>query len=268
MNRLRLHTVTRGDPCNPPVLFLHGYLGSHREWLPFMQDLSDSYYCIAVDLPGHGQSAAFDDEESYTFAGSAQRVLDALPLVEQKGLRLVGYSMGGRLSLYLAIYHSDHIQQAIIESSSPGLLDARTAQAREKQDAGWADRFRAEPIDVVLEDWYRQPIFCSLRAQPEMFEQMLKERRQNEGDAVARSIKGMSVGRQQPLWDALPQLEVDVCLIIGGLDRKYQQVARQMCSASARIHMESIEGAGHNVHLEQPDLFSKCVREQLDKTQA
>ncbi len=264
MSHARLHAVTRGHPDNPPVLFLHGFLGSHREWLPLMESLAERYYCLAVDLPGHGQSADIQDEAAHTFAGAAKAVLEALPIERHQQLRLVGYSMGGRLSLYLAIHHSDRVGQAIIESSSPGLLDVETARAREKQDTRWAHRFRTEPLDEVLADWYRQPIFASLRDQPETFTRMLAERRHNTGEGVARSIQGMSVGRQTPLWDHLAQLAVDVCLLVGELDRKYQLVAEQMRVTSERIQVEMIKGAGHNIHLEQPEAFACCVKAQLD----
>ena len=53
---LKLSKLTCGNPRQPPLIFFHGFLVSKEDWegmLPFFQD---RFFCIAYDLPGHGQS--------------------------------------------------------------------------------------------------------------------------------------------------------------------------------------------------------------------
>lgn len=83
-----------------PLLLVHGLGGSIRSWDPIRPALAESRDVIAIDLPGHGQSAA--EPDSGTFAGLA-RSLDAwLGTQNLAGIDMVGSSMGARLVLEMA----------------------------------------------------------------------------------------------------------------------------------------------------------------------
>jgi pimeloyl-ACP methyl ester carboxylesterase len=90
-----------GDPQNPAIIFLHGWLSHRGLWYRTMAALQDKYYCIAVDLLGFGAS---DKPESgdYSLSAQGQRIV---MLADQLGLKtfsLVGHSMGGQIAMYIA----------------------------------------------------------------------------------------------------------------------------------------------------------------------
>ena len=51
-----LFSRIQGKPENPALVFLHGFLGNVNDWDETIQHLKDDYYCICLDLPGHGHS--------------------------------------------------------------------------------------------------------------------------------------------------------------------------------------------------------------------
>lgn len=259
-----LHGVTHGQPDKPAVLFLHGFLGAQDDWSPVIQALSDSFYCMAVDLPGHGRTPTCDDPAFYTLPGAADAVAAYLRDRGVRAATVIGYSMGGRLALYLACHESALCRRVIIESSSPGLLDVQQGQHRVAQDAAWADRLVTEPLPEVLRNWYAQPLFASLRDHPAAYEAMVKRRLRNRPNEVARALRGMSVGAQQPLWDRLETLTQPILVLAGERDLKYRKVAEAMEARNTSIAVRLVPGAGHNAHTESPAAVSSLVRDWLE----
>ncbi len=100
-----LNYTTSGRTRDPAVLFLHGFMGSSRDWSDVIAALEERFRCVAVDLPGHGASLGLPYPGSYTIEGAARSVLRLLDELGIASPALVGYSMGGRLALYLALRH-------------------------------------------------------------------------------------------------------------------------------------------------------------------
>ncbi len=76
------------------IIFVHGFTCSLSDWSNQMPSLSDRYRCVAVDLPGHGDSAAPREATIETLANSVNHMLDKLALDE---VVLIGHSMGCRV---------------------------------------------------------------------------------------------------------------------------------------------------------------------------
>jgi len=101
INGHHLHYVTVGEPTNPPLFLIHGYLSSHHVWRQTIPALQDQYYCIAVDLFGHGRSA-IDPKGDYSIPAQAQRILALANELGFDRFSLVGHSMGGQIAMYIA----------------------------------------------------------------------------------------------------------------------------------------------------------------------
>ena len=256
-----LHGYTAGSPDQPALLFLHGFLGSHAEWRPLIERLSDAFHCLAVDLPGHGRTPASDDPAAYTLPGAAAAVEEFLDARGVERVHVVGYSMGGRLALYWAVHRPDRCGRVVMESASPGLLESRQAPARRALDERWAARFEAGPLAEVLADWYRQPLFASLHEQPEVWRAMWAQRLRNRPEEVARSLRGMSVAAQASLWGRLASLTVPLLVLAGERDGKYRAIAARMAAAAPRrVETRTVADAGHNAHVEQPSAVADLIR--------
>ena len=114
---------TWGLRASPPLLLLHGFLGCSEDWEQVCQVLSKRFFCIAPDLPGHGMTA-FETTRHGSFTPCAQAVKDLLDSLGMTGIPAIGYSMGGRLLLGLAVTAPGLFSRLVLESASPGIEDA------------------------------------------------------------------------------------------------------------------------------------------------
>ena len=243
-----------GDPETPAVLLLHGFLGSAADWKGVAEALEKDFYCVSVDLPGHGASPGLPPE-SYTMEGTAQSlrvILDGLNLGQAA---VVGYSMGGRLALYFALRHPERCSGLFLESASPGLEDAESREARCRADEVKAARLESGDFEEFLKDWYRQPLFASLARNERLLRETIESRRRNEPEELARSLRGMGTGRQPSLWGELDGLSVPTMAVAGELDEKFVGIGRRMEAESPAVRFVSVRGAGHNVRAEAPSAY-------------
>src|SRR5215207_2174537 len=235
-----------GSPGLPVVLFLHGFMGSSADWRNVIGAIGDRALCIAPDLPGHGTSLGLTPDTSYTVEGAARAVVNTLDELEVGCPVIVGYSMGGRLALYLSLRYPERCAGLFLESASPGLVSEEERTARRAADEEKAKRLEAGDLDAFLRDWYRQPLFASLAQDEGLLERTIAARRPNDPVELARSLRGMGTGSQPSLWGELESLAVPALAVAGGLDGKYAGISSRMARISPRIEPVVITGVGHN----------------------
>ena len=255
------HTLT-GYEEKPAVVFLHGFMGAGDDWREVAEALERDFHCIAVDLPGHGASTG-RPEAAYAMEGAAAALLELLDGLGIGRCALVGYSMGGRLALHIALHHPERVRRLVLESASPGLEEEVERAARRGMDEARAVRLETGDFDAFLEDWYRQPLFATLARQPDLAAQTIQARRRNRADELARSLRQMGTGRQEPLWERLETLPVSTLAIVGALDGKYVEVAERMAVQTPNLRVAVIPDVGHNVHLEHPRAYADVLRDFL-----
>src|SRR5215218_551890 len=155
-----LNYEVSGDRRSPSVLFLHGFMGSSVDWQDVAAAIGDRAFCITPDLPGHGASLGLTPE-SYSIDGIARAAIHVLDRLEGERPVVAGYSMGGRLALYLALRFPERCAGLFLESASPGLESAGERAARRAADESKAGRLESGNFELFLEDWYHQPLFTS-----------------------------------------------------------------------------------------------------------
>jgi 2-succinyl-6-hydroxy-2,4-cyclohexadiene-1-carboxylate synthase len=259
-----LNYEVSGDRRSLAVLFLHGFMGSSADWREVIAALGDRAFCIAVDLPGHGSSLGLPPE-SYTIAGATRAVIDALDRLEVERPLIAGYSMGGRLALYLALRYPERCAGLFLESASPGLDGGEEQSSRRAADEEKAKRLESGDFDAFLLDWYLQPLFAPLARDEGMLRNTIEARRRNDPVELARSLRGMGTGSQPSLWRELRGLAVPARIVAGGLDEKYATISSRMASISPRIEPVVIPGVGHNVRAEAPTEYAALLRRFLDR---
>lgn len=248
-HRDNLNVEISGDRGSSPVLFLHGFMGSSADWRGVTTALEDRALCIAVDLPGHGYSLGMAPE-AYTIDGTARTVIGALDELGIERPVIAGYSMGGRLALYLALLYPERCSGLFLESTSPGLERAEDRTARREADEESAKRLESRAFEEFLENWYRQPIFASLAGDEMLLRRTIEARRRNDPVELARSLRGMGTGSQPSLWGELERLAVPALSVAGVLDEKYAGISSRMAGLSAWMESVAVPEAGHNVHEE------------------
>ena len=257
-----LNYAVSGDPGRPAVLLLHGFMGSAWDWRDVIAAIEGEHRCLAVDLPGHGSSLGLPPD-AYTIEGSARALLDLLDGLEITRSTLVGYSMGGRLALYLALRHPERCSGLFLESASPGIEDPAERQARRRADEERAARLESGDLASFLDDWYRQPLFASLARREELLENTIEARLRNDPGELARSLRGVGAGRMPSLWGELAALRMPALAVAGELDESYVEISARMAARSPRVRAAGVPGAGHNVRLENPDAYLASLKRFL-----
>lgn len=250
-----LYIERSGSPEAPPIVFLHGFLGCGRDWAEISDALAADYHCLAVDLPGHGRSGPAPAD--WTMA--AQAILESVAALELAPPVLVGYSMGGRLALYLALRHAERFRGLALESSSPGLRSPAERAERRASDARLAQALEQEDMADFLTRWYSQPLFATLQRHPR-FTHIQTQRGVNDGRRLAQALRGLGTGAQPSLWEEWPACQLPTLLLSGALDEKYGGISAEMSRLNPRACRLVLPDCGHNTHLEAPEAFSAALR--------
>lgn len=257
-NGLSYHVETAGEGA--PLLLLHGFTGSAAAWHPFLPDWSRRFRTVAVDLPGHGRTGAPRDSARYRTEAAVDDLCRLMDRLSIGRAAVLGYSMGGRLALSLAMLRPERVAALILESSSPGLASAEERVARVKQDEALADRIEREGIERFVDYWENLPLFASVKRLPDdVRERLRRGRLANRTHGLAGSLRGMGTGVQPSWWHRLPELNVPVQLITGERDAKFRGIAERMQRALPDCRLAVVPDAGHLVHVEKPELFATIV---------
>ncbi|MCO6412605.1 MAG: alpha/beta hydrolase [Thiogranum sp.] len=108
-----------GDPANPAIVLLHGFPSSSHMYREVLRELSDSYYLIAPDYPGFGDSS-FPSPEEFTYSfDNLARVVDRF--LEQRGLKtysLMIQDYGAPIGFRIATAHPERVQSIITQNGN------------------------------------------------------------------------------------------------------------------------------------------------------
>ncbi|HLP25880.1 MAG TPA: alpha/beta fold hydrolase [Acidobacteriota bacterium] len=252
-----LHHVDFGGAGQPPMLVLHGLLGSSRNWQTTGRDLAAHYHVRALDARNHGRSPHADEMTYEAMAGDLLAWMDAHALPKAT---LVGHSMGGKTAMLLACRHPERVDRLVVVDVAP-------------RDYSWQGH-RAEFLAM------NELNLTNLQSRQEA--EMRFEAR--VPDLGMRKFLTTNLGRDDAghwtwtinlpgLTAALPRLEKDalapgdryegpVQFILGGRSRYVQASDHDVIRRHfPRAKLTTIEGAGHNPHMDAREAFVRAVME-------
>ena len=229
------------------LVLVHGFTQTLRSWDGLAAELSDTFQVVRVDLPGHGGSGDVD----------LGFVETAAAIGEAGGTgTYVGYSMGGRLCLQLALDRPDLVDALVLVGASPGLADDGERAARRQSDEEVATEIERAGTAAFLDRWLSQPMFSTLKPEPGDLEGRLA----NPPRGLATALRRLGTGVQEPLWPRLGELEMPVLLVTGQDDTRFAAVAEEMAEAiGTNASVVALAGAGHAAHLERPAGFCRLL---------
>jgi 2-succinyl-6-hydroxy-2,4-cyclohexadiene-1-carboxylate synthase len=245
-----LHHVVEGGPGDRVVL-VHGFTQTQAAWEPVAAGLRARWRLVRVDLPGHGGSAGVR-------AGFAE----AAGLLGECGGRAayVGYSLGGRLGLRLALDRPALVRALVLLGASPGIADPAARAERRAADEALAAGIERDGVAAFLDRWLAGPLFATLPPA----QAGLPDRLANTAEGLASALRLLGAGAQVPLWDRLAGLRCPTLLVAGALDGRFAAVAADMAAAiGPAAHRALVPGAGHAVHLERPAQVAALLEEFL-----
>jgi 2-succinyl-6-hydroxy-2,4-cyclohexadiene-1-carboxylate synthase len=262
LDNYQFHYSFNGFSNAPVILFLHGFMGNSQEFNEVIELISDEFFCLTVDLPGHGKTQVLDGDEYYNMENTAYALIHLLDELRISHCFLVGYSMGGRLALYLTLHFPERFSKVVLESASPGLLTRAEQLQRMKRDEQIARKLVRSDFRSFLLNWYEQPIFGSIKHHPQ-FLNLIESRLQNDRLELAKSLRFMGTGCQPSLWDKLRDNKTPLLLLAGEDDEKFIEINRQISNICKFSQLKITNRCGHNIHFENSLAFVENIHDFL-----
>ncbi|MFF2148038.1 alpha/beta fold hydrolase [Kitasatospora sp. NPDC058190] len=240
----------------PPVVLLHGLAGHAGEWDALAEELSRRYRVVAVDQRGHGASERRPGDVS-----RAAYVADVVAVIGQLGLRrpvLVGQSLGGHTAMLTAAAHPDLPRALVLVEAGPG---------------GPSPHVQAE-IGAALDAWPTP--FPSRRAAVEFFgggavgegwAAGLEERDGGWWPSFDRDVMvdALTENARCSFWDEWTSITCPTLVVLGQSGIIPANETEAMLRRRPGTVAVSVSGAGHDVHLEHPEILRQMLQDFLEQ---
>lgn len=228
-----------GNPSSPPLVFLHGLLGSTEDYIPMINELKKDFYCIGIDLPGHGVSPLISPLTLHSTLKAIKETLQDYGMVS-----IIGYSLGGRLAMLLEYYYPHLIKSMMLLSTHPGLTSQEKKQ-RLLLEKKWVSLLQQD-LGAFLKEWYSQPLFKTLP-----LEDMVRKRFHLNKSSIEKVMQALSIIKQPSLWNHLNHIKIPLIFLYGEYDASYKALYEKLPSS---LQKKEIPRASHAIHLENAQL--------------
>lgn len=116
MKAVELVSETYGEPNACPLIILHGFLASSRNWRTVAKRLADKYHVHVLDMRNHGLSP---HDERMDYPIMAHDVIAFMNSLGVEKAHLLGHSMGGKVAMCLALLFPERIQSLMVADIAP-----------------------------------------------------------------------------------------------------------------------------------------------------
>lgn len=223
------------------VVLVHGFTQTGASWAGIAEALrADGHDVLTPDLP--------TGPDLWTVAGE---------LGDAGGeATYVGYSMGGRVALHLALARPGLVRALVLLGATGGIEDAAERAARRDADEALARSAEADGADAFLRRWLAQEMFAGVPTEP-------PEARCRDAAALATTLRSLGTGTQVPLWDRLAAIEAPTLVLAGARDGRFRDLGERLAASLPHAELATVAGAGHAAHLERPEAFLAVLRPWL-----
>ena len=257
METVELAYEELGAQNSIPLLILHGFFASSRNWRRIAEKLADSYRVFLLDLRNHGNSPHHPDMD---YPGMALDVLRFMDSRQLKSANILGHSMGGKVAMWLALNQPGRIDKLIVVDIAPKTYSHRFDKMIQALiDLPLSAIQNRKQADAMLEKdipdlSYRQFLLQNL---------VLKE------GGYSWRIDLAIFKRTAANIVAFPEIQNFApyggeTLFIAGGDSAY--VAKEDTAGLFPVaRLETIANAGHWLHVQQPNVLIEKVENFLQR---
>lgn len=173
---------------------------------------------------------------------------------------LMGYSLGGRVALHALIDQPTKWKAAIIVSAHSGLSNTPEQERRIIHDQQWANRFRTEPWEAVIDAWNGQKVFAN--------SSFKFDRKESDYDReiLALMLENGSLGKQNNLIPQIAKLPMPILWLTGAKDTAYCEIASTVNLTHPLSQKMTIPEVGHRLPWEKPQLFLEVCHHFIAST--
>jgi 2-succinyl-6-hydroxy-2,4-cyclohexadiene-1-carboxylate synthase len=243
------------------LVLLHGFTQGPGSWDPLVAGIDPPCEIVRVTLPGHGPAGSRSAAARLPFEAAAAAVADAVAEVAgPEPATWMGYSLGGRLTLRVALDRPQLVDSLVLLGATAGIEDADARAARVEIDERLAAGLERKGVEQFVDGWLAQALFSRL----DRADAGVDERRRGTVDGLASALRLLGTGAQEPVWDRLGEIEVPVLLLSGEHDSKFSALAFRLAAGiGGNAGISFVPGAGHAAHLERPRSVAAILNRSL-----
>ncbi|WP_076540957.1 alpha/beta fold hydrolase [Shewanella sp. UCD-KL21] len=250
-----MHYVSSGT--GPAVVLIHGLFGNLDNLKNLANALEVNHQVIRVDLPNHGLSEHWQYLDYPRLAQACVDLLDSLNLTEA---HFVGHSMGGKVAMALALLHPEKVTSLVVADIAPvayeprhqtvfaGLTSLTLDQSTSRKSA--LDHLISADIDLGTAQFLLKNL-----------------QRTDKGFEWKMNLDGLIENYPQIIaWDIADKQYDKACFFIRGGDSQYvlAEHTNAIMAQFPRVSAKTINGAGHWLHAQKPEIFNRLVAEFID----
>jgi non-heme chloroperoxidase len=247
--RVKLPYVEQGDPGGVPVLLLHGFLDSWRSFEPTLHHLPGSIHALALTQRGHGDASrptvGYDVPD---FTADLVAFMDVLHL---EAAVIVGHSMGSAVAQRFTIDHPGRTLGLVLVGASSSLRNNPVARE-------YWDSVLSQLTDPVDPEFLREGLETAL-VQPipqDLFEMLVREN-QKVPPFVWREVLEARWRAEGDFAGQLTQITAPTLIVWGDQDARYFRAEQEAITAAITgSRLVVYRGAGHMLHVEEPERFA------------
>lgn len=235
-----------------PLVFLHGLAGYGGEWGPFISALDSGIAALTFDQRGHGRSTRRPADVS-----RQAYVKDVAAVIEEGGpgrpVTLVGQSMGAHTAMLTAAAYPELVEKLVMieggvgGGGQPALDQLRASLGR--WPSSFADRQSAVSFfggGLAAEVWV-----AGLESRGEaLFPQF-------DLDVMVETMRPVF---EAPAWAAWQKVRQPTLIVLGDSGSIDRDQIDLMAQSRDPVQVEIVHGAGHDVHLDQPEVLADVLR--------
>ncbi|HVY44945.1 MAG TPA: alpha/beta hydrolase [Minicystis sp.] len=246
-NGVTLHVLRTGGG-KPPLVLLHGLIGSGACWTPIARALEREFDVVMPDARGHGDSSA--PPRGYGYDDHADDVLGLFRVLGLSRPVLLGHSMGGMTAAVVASRTAGMLRGLVLVD--PTFLSPE--RQREVFESDVAEQHRRalglRKSDIVAEARARHP-----RRSLEIVELQAEARLKTR--LAAFDVLQPS---NPPYRDVVRAIDVPTLLVIGDTSPVVTpEMAKELCGLNPRVRVAEVEGAGHGLPFDRPERLGELV---------
>ena len=230
-----------------------------------MEQLADRYDLLAVDLLGHGRTAAPHEPARYQMPAPLPTCCACW--IDSTSPKQICWaiSMGGRLALYLAAPTPIAGNHSPSKARQRGWPRKRPARPVANKITALPSALKPRAYLPFVDNSEKIALFASQKQlSPDVRAALRAQRLQNSPTGLANSLRGMGTGQQPSLWADLPTVSLPVLLLAGVLNEKFIRITVRWGRCCLRPGWK-VTGAGHTTHLEQPQRFITAITAFLEQ---
>ena len=251
-----------------PLLVVHGFTGSRRDFARCRDDLARLGRTILPDLRGHGDSTNTGDAPTYTLAQLADDLVAFCDALGIASCDLLGHSMGGMAALRAALHAPERFASLILMDTA-----AHAPAGIPRDTLALAGRIAIEAgtrklVEIMRE---RAPNEPSRTAADRRLEARWGEGYWTEWrfpnfealDPVAYGAFGRAIVEQAPLAPRLAEIHCPTLVLVGAGDTSFLDAAAELAAGIPYARRVDVPDAGHQPQLENPTAWLAAIREHL-----